>query len=300
MEETREVTGVYVGRFKDLGLGNKNGIPSAYAGYNEAQLTAIAEKNAQALVAPTDLTCAACVDGRCTLHNADGSPAEVRLRRVGGSASNYGVALNAEASIVDTLDPEAPLGDQIQIVDDFMGARSAHEGGCGGANGEIPDHELIAHDPAIMNATKAFMEIPSVREYLEADFDEALGERVVANAAKTAELLQEAGWDGQKYVDGVIAQHPRGVETLEVDPDDHEFHGHKEPSLTIVIGDKTMPLDHDGFVWNLKATKEAAKKLAGQRGTEGYIQALIADIAKHMAVCKRLPSDEAPILLVAA
>jgi hypothetical protein len=300
MERTREVMGKFIGRLGDINLGNVEGIPSTYANYNPEQLNEIAEKSAQSLVEPTDLSCAACIDGRCTLHNADGSPAEIRLRRVGGSASNFGVALNAEASVVDTLDSEAPLGEQIQVIDDFMGERSAHEGGCGGANGEVADNELIATDPAIMNATKVFMEIPEVKEFFGAGFDETLGSRVRENAAKTAEFLKIKGWDGQKYVDGVKAQNPRGVETLEVDHEDEKFHGHKEPSVTIVIGKKTMPLDHDGFVWNLEETKKVAEKFAGQRGEEGYVQVLIADIAKHMAVCKRLPSIEAPILLVAA
>ncbi len=144
------------------------------------------------------------------------------------------------------------------------------------------------------------MSIPEVNDYLGAAYDETLAERVQINAQSTAEFLKVNGWNGQAYVEGVKKQNPGGVETLDVDPDDHAFHGHKEPSLTIVIGDKTMPLDHDGFVWNLKATKQAAEKLAGERGHEGYVQALIADIAKHMAVCKRLPSEQTPIFLVSA
>lgn len=300
MESTREITGTFIGRLGDLGLGSKEGIPSKYADYDTEQLTQIAEQNARSLVMPTDLTCAACIDGRCTLQNADGSPAEIRYRRVGGSASNFGVALNTEASIVDTLPADSPLGEQIQVVDDFMGERSAHEGGCGGANGEIADNELIANDPAIINATRVFMELPEVKEYFGVGYDEELGLRVVQTAGKTADFLRAQGWDGQAYVDGVKKQNPAGVETLEVDEDDHVFHGHKEPSVTIVIGEKTMPLDHDGFVWNLAETKKVAEKLSGQRGDEGYVQALIADIAKHMAVCKRLPSTETPILLVSA
>lgn len=300
MEKTREVTGKYIGRLGDLKLGSPNGIPSRYAKHTPDQLKDVAEKNASTLVAPTDLSCAACIDGRCTLCNADGSPAEVRMRRVGGSASNYGVAMNAEASVVDTINLDLPLGEQIQIIDDFMGPRSAHEGGCGGANGEVEDNELIANDPAIMDAVQALMDIPEVQEFFGVGFDAELAKRVRNNAGKTAMLQKALGWDGKKYVEGVKNQNPGGVETLEVDEDDHVFHGHKEPSVTIVIGEKTMPLDHDGFVWNLAETKKVAEKLAGQRGDEGYRQALIADIAKHMAVCKRLPSEETPIFLVQA
>lgn len=298
MEKTRERTGKFIARLGDLGLGNPEGIPSYYATKTPEELNEIAHENAQKLTEPTDLSCAACIDGRCTLHNADGTPAAVRLRRVGGSASDLGVALNAEASIVGLLDSDASLDDDLAIIERLMGDPSGHLGGCGGANGEVADHELINEVPAILNATKIFMELPEVKEYFGVGYDDELGERVRANAAKTAQFLRAKGWDGQAYVDGVKERNPAGVEVLEVDADDHKFHGHKEPSVTIIIGDETMPLDHDGFVWNLLATKLAAQKLAGQRGQEGYQQAVIADVAKHMAVCKRLPSQETAVMLV--
>lgn len=298
MEETREKMALVLGRLKDLGLGNPDGIPSSLAQASNAELQAIADRDSERLVEPTDQACTACIDGRRCNCNADGSEPKVRLRRVGGSASNYGVALNAEASIIDTLDPESPLGAQIGIVDESVGGRSAHLG-CGGANGEVEDHRAIAEKPAILSATKAFMEIPQVREYLGVGYDDGLGERVRKNADTTAEYLTQKGWDGQTYVEGVEASYPENVAYLEVDEND-KFHGHKEPKLTIIIGDKTAPLDEDGFVWNLRASKEAAEKLAGQRGEEGYRQVLIAEIAKHMAVADRLASTETPVILQVA
>ncbi len=299
MEKTREVTGKYVGRFGDLGLGNaENGIPSKYAEYDTDSLNDLAERYARKLVPPTDLIHTACVDGRCTLCNADGSKAEIRLRRVGGSASNYGVARNAGASIVATLGPNTSLTDGIQKIDDFMGERSAHEGGCGGAGGEVEDNELIAYNPNILKAAYALLSIPVVTEYLGVAYSDVLAQEVRTNAAETAQFEREQGWDGQKYVDGVKKQNPRGVEVLEVDPNDHEHHGHKEPDLTIIIGDDTLPNDHEGFVWNLKATKLAAERLSGQQGDEGYLKAVLADVMKHMAVCNRLPRPEAPIMLI--
>lgn len=296
-EQTRELTGQFVARLGDLGLGNPDGIPSYYADKTPEELNEIAHEQAQKLVAPTDLSCTACIDGRCTLHYADGSEAAIRMRRVGGSASDLGVALNAEASIIDTLDSGAPLEDDILAIEQLMGDPSAHLGGCGGANGEINDHELIHDNPAILAAVKVFMEIPEVIEALGVGYNDALGERVRENAGKSAAFLRAKGWDGQAYVDGVVERNPQGVEVLEVDTEDQKFKGHREPALAIILGDETMPLDYDGFVWNVQATKQAAEKLAGQRGLEGYQQAVIADIAKHMAVCKRLPSDKTPIFL---
>lgn len=299
MEQTRERKAIVVGRLKDFGLGNPEGIPSSLANASEAELQEIAERDNEALVEPNDLTCTACVDGRKCKHNADGSEAKIRLRRVGGSASNYGVALNADASLVATLNPEAPLGEQISTVDDFMGYRSAHLGACGGANGEIADHELIHGKPAVLDAVKAFMAVSEVRTYLGVDYSDELGKRVRENAGKTAEYLKSMGWDGQTYVDGVKDEAPENVEDLETDPNDHKFHGHKEAKLTIIIGDKTSAQD-DEFVWNLKASKEIAEKLAGQRGKEGYTQAIIAELAKHFAVVDRLPVGELPVILQVA
>ena len=303
IEKTYERKGIYVGRLGDLNLGNpKDGIPSRYAKSSDAELREVAAQLPEQLRKPTDLTACSCIDGRHTLRNADGSAAEVRLRRVGGSGSNFGVALNAEASIVDTLDSESDLGAQISIIDtsvkDLTGFdRSAHLGGCGGANGEVDDNEAIHNNPAILAAVKKFMEIPEVREYLEVGYDDELGERVRVNAGKTAQFLRAAGWIGQKYVDGVVKTNPRGVEDLEVDHDDEQFHGHKENSLIVVVGDMTLDID-DEFVWNLKASKQVAQALAGQRGIEGYTQALIAEIAKHFAVGNRLPGKDTPVFII--
>ncbi|HET6747379.1 MAG TPA: hypothetical protein VFH06_04715 [Candidatus Saccharimonadales bacterium] len=330
MEKTRERVGRYIGRLGDLGLGNLNGIPSRYAAYSDEALQEEAEKMVDQLVEPTDLSALACIDGRETLHNADESAPEVRLRRVGGSASNAGVALNAEASIVDTLSSEDDLGKQIDVIDRHVAQqtgfeKSAHLGGCGGANGEVDDdklihgdtltadeHELIQKNPVILEATRTFLEIPEVKKYFSEGheeelrelgktelYDETLAERVRENAGKTAAFFRESGWDGQKYVDTVKKENPRGVEDLKVDHDDTTFHGHKEASLVVIIGDKTIDWPDD-FAWNLKASKMVAEALAGQRGIEGYKQALIAEVAKHMAVSKRLPSDKTPIFLLEA
>ena len=316
-EKTYEREGTFVARLGDLNLGNpEDGIPSAYAETSEAELNEIATEFAGQLREPTDLSACGCIDGRHTRCNADGSNAQVRLRRVGGTASNFGVALNAEAPVVDTLDPANDLATQVLAVDMHVKKltgvdRSAHLGGCGGANGEVDDNEAIHDNPNILKAVKTFMSIPQVREYLSyevatdqgervrvpVDYDDTLGERVRVNAGKTAKLQREAGWVGQKYVDSVVDTNPRGVEDLEVDHDDEKFHGHKENSIVVIIGDKTLDIDNE-FVWNLKSSKMAAMAFAGQRGVEGYTQAIIAEIAKHLAVANRLPGKDTPILLI--
>lgn len=314
-EKTPEVyTGKFIGRLGDLGLGNPNGIPSRYAETSDEALQDIAEKEAEKLVSPTDLAATACIDGRKKLRNADGSASEIRLRRAGGSSSNIAVALNSEASIIDTLSSTTSLGKQVETIDDYVARatgfeRSAHLGICGKANGEVDDNELIHTKSVILEATKMVLEVPAIKAYLskgyedeldgESLFDDELIERVRAASGKTAEFLRESGWNGQEYVDGVKKENPRGVEDLEVDHGDEQFHGHKEPWLKIIIGDKTEEIG-DGFVWSLKASKEVAAAFAVGRGVQGYKQALIAEVASHIAVCDRLPSDKTPILLLSA
>jgi hypothetical protein len=302
-EKTYERKGKYIARLRDLGLGNpEDGIPSRYADLSETELNEIAHEHADKLREPTDLTACACLDGRHTLCNADGSDAEVRLRRVGGTASNAGVALNAEALVVDTLNPDDDLAAQVAVIDEYAKKltgfdRSAHLGICGGAKGEVGDNEAINANPAILAATKKFMSIPDIREYLGVGYDDKLGERVRVKAGKTAQFQASGGWDGQKYVDGVVKTNPRGVEDLKVDQDDEKFHGHKENSIMVIIGEKTLDVD-DEFVWNLKASKKFAEAFGAGRGVEGYTQAIIAEIAKHLSVANRLPGEDTPIFLL--
>lgn len=319
MEKTLERKVIIVGRLGQLNLGNKEGIPSRYREATVEELQEMAEEKARRLLLPTDLKATGCIDGRKKLRNMDGSSPEIRLRRVGGSASNLGVALNAEASFMDTLDPEAPLEEQIDAIDKYVAEltgfdRSAHTGGCGGANGEVEDNEAINGNPAILDATEAFLAIPEVQAFFMAGHEEDfldpeteelrplftsdLAERVREASGKTAEFLKAKGWVGQKYVDGVTKENPQGVEDLEVDHDDHKYHGHKEGAILAVLGDETYSEDDD-FVWNLKASKKVAEALSGQRGSEGYAQALIAEIAKHLATSSRLASTETPVAIIA-
>lgn len=296
MNETHERLSIVIGRPKDLGIGNPEGIPSVYARASDEALRAIAEQDNKELVLPNDLSCTACIDGRKCLQNADGSEAKIRLRRVGGSAPNLAVAMNAEAPVAATLDHDTSLDDLTTIVDEVVGYESAHLDGCGGANGEVKHTRAINEKPAILAAVKTFMSLPIVRQYLGVGYDDELGDRVRAQAAKTADFLEAKGWNGQAYVDKVTARHPENVVDLEVDYTDTRFHGHRESKITIIIGDYTSA-QTDEFVWNLKATKDAAKKLAGSDSNARYKQALIAEIAKHFAVVDDLPSDETPIIL---
>jgi len=311
-EHTKERKGRYLGRLYDLHLGNPEGIPSAYADKTDTELQKIAQEMADELRLPTDPSTLSCIDGRNRLKNADGSAPEVRLRRAGGTEPNLAVALMAEAPVTNTLDLAAPIAKQAKTIDDFITGvtgfeQSAHMGGCGKANGEVKDLRAIHENPAVLTAVKYVLEIPEVRAYLvdgyeneihegESLYDETLAGNVREAAGKAAQFFEQAGWDGQQYVDDVTRMNPRGVEELEVDEEDEQFHGHAESAVIIVLGDETVCVN--GFVWNVKATKIIASALAGQRGIEGYKQALIAEVAEAMAVSDRLPSDKTPVLLL--
>ena len=299
MDKTYEKQAIVLGRVKDLGIGNPDGIPSILAEASLAELQDIASQDNEALVEPDDLLCTACIDGRRRLCNADGSPSRTRLHRVDGSASNLGVALNGGAPIVERLDPNATLGQDIETIDEFIGYRSAHLGGCGGANGEIRNNRDINQNPAILAAVKALMDIPVVRQYLGASYDDELAERVRVAAGGTADFLESKGWNAKTYIDGVVGDCPENVEDLEVDEDDVLYHGHHENKLTIIVGDKTSA-QCDEFVWNLKASKAVAEKMAGSRGHEGYTQVLIAELAKHIAVTHELVGADTPVFLQVA
>lgn len=300
-EKTIERSAIYIGRLGDLGLGNPDGIPSRLKDASPEELRAFGEELLDELTPPTDTEHWACIDGRHVLQNADGSEAEIRLRHVGGTASTLGIALNSGAKI-EGLDPTQPLGDNIEVVDEFLektiGVKpSAHQGGCGGAKGEVDDNEAIASTPEPTKAAEALLGIPEVHEHTGVTFDEVDAQAVATNAVATAQYLKESGWEGQKYVDGVVNREPAGVEDLEVDHD-HDFHGHQEDALVIVLGEETLPRD-DIFVLNMETVIAEARALA-QGDETVYRRAIIAGVAKHMNVGKRLPSPDTPVYVLVA
>lgn len=311
-ERTHEKMALYLGRLKDFGLGNPEGIPSEFADMTEEQLQEYAELLLEQLQEPTDESAYHCIDGREYEENADGSDAETRLRHISGTQSNLAIALNGGAPVTKTLDPEASVETQAAVIDDFLEGTtgvgtSAHLGGCGGANGEVEDQKAINKKPIIMSAVKKIMTLKPVRRFLrkghEKDFAEDeeiyiddLGTEVREQAGKTAVYLEAKGWNGQKVVESAEERNPRGVARLKVGHD--KFHGHKEPGAAIIVGSKTLPRTSPLFVANMQATKNIAEGLTGNRGAEGYAQLVVADIAKLIATCDRLPSPDAPLFLL--
>lgn len=304
----------FLGRLADFHLGNPDGIPSYLAKATPEQLHEYGERLTEIVADVTDLHHASCIDGRTCLCNADNSDPEIRRSHVGGTASTIEIAMNAGASVLDAIPDEGrdDLGTVITTLDthleETLGLKaSAHQGGCGGANGAIQDNEAIAGNPAIIEATAAILDLDEVKSLTGFGYDSERGAAVRSRAKHTATWLREHDWVGQLYVDGVNEREPAGVEELEA-PHDAPFHGHDEPAIVFLIsksGTKALSkkkAQEAGigmpFVANVDLMRDESEALAGQRGQEGLEEAFIAATAKHVATCDRLPSTETPVYVM--
>ena len=300
-EIAEKVTVTYLGRLKDLGLGNPEGIPSKLADASREELELFGERLLESSKPVSDFEHDGCLDGRCVLCNADKSEPEVRERHVSGTASDTEIAMNAGSPVLDTLRADASLADTIDAVTKYVQQRSgkkraAHTEGCGGANGAIVHNELIGNDPAPLDATKALLEIPAVVDRTGVKYDETLADEVRQQAPKTAAWLRTNGWNGQTYVDKTAKHEPSGVEELQ--GGDDALRGHAEDALVIDLREGVVVTLDNVFVASISAIIKKAQALGGENGDEGYTKALIADIAKHMAVAKVLPSEDTPVFLI--
>lgn len=300
-EKSPEYEAIYLGTLGDFGLGNENGIPSRLEGASNEELEAYGKMLVENLTPVTNRRCLSCIDGRHVVCNHDGTEAEARLRHVGGTASSTGVAYNSDAPVTKRIDPNLPLGKKVEAIDDVVAEGDdgfdpcAHEGICGGANGEVADNRAIAEVPAVLGTAEKLMSVPAVEAYLETSFDADSAERVRHNAAQTADMLEAEGWNGQAYVDGVAKRNPHGVEDLE-DDHEHAFHGHKEDAVAFIVGEETLTID-DVFAVSFESIMRTAKQLA-EGDPVVYRKAVIADLAKHAAVTTRLPGKSTPAYLL--
>jgi len=309
-EFEKEVTVLHLGSLVDFGLGNAvNGIPSELADATDEEKVAYGEALKGAVAEVTDLSHYGCIDGRFCSCNADGSQPEVRRRQVSGTGLALEVALNSDASILDTTENKDNIGNVVTVVEDYYESmtgvkRSAHLAGCGGLKGAVVDGYVTRDKPAIMNTVEAVMNIPAVLSHTGIDFTSDVAKGVGERAGQTSDWLEAHGWDAEAYVSGVVANEPAGVEDLEANDDEH--HGHTEPAVVFFLstGDKPKSLSEDSmkklginapFVVNLDASYEMAEVFGGQQGQAGVEKAFIANLAKHAAVADRLASPSTPV-----
>jgi hypothetical protein len=304
-EVLEKVSVTYLGTLGDLGLGNPDGIPSRLADVSREDLELYGEQLVASSKQITDYEHDACIDGRRRKMNCDGSQPEVRERHVSGSASNTEIAMNSGAPFVETINLHEGRDKVVSAIDAYVEAktgkkRSAHSEGCGGANGAVLHNELIHSDPAPLGATEVFMNLPAIKALTGVTYDAELGDAVRAQALKTAQWLRNNSWDGQEYVDMVSEAEPAGVELLE--GGDDTFHNHAEDAVVFDLRTGEVVTRDDVFVISVSAIINKAKAFAGNPDEAGYksayTQALIAGIAKHMAVAKVLPSTKTPVYLI--
>ena len=225
--------------------------------------------------------------------------------------------MNGEATVLDTIRDGASLHElQDELEGDYAkksGVQpSSHTGGCGGVNGAVEDNKFINSSSVPTNVAKALITHPALAPLWGIEYGEELGNNlsnaVKETAGKTAQFLEQSGWNGPDAVERIKAKEPIGVEELQVDPADEKFHGHKENSLALVFsvsGKNTLTEEKmaelglgDNFVVNLDASLDMAKYQSGNRGNEGVVRNLIANLAKHAAVGKRLPHEDTPAYIV--
>lgn len=302
-EPTVERIGQYIGRLGGFGLGNPEGIPSRWADKTDTELGEKAQELSLELRAITDPHHWGCIDGRCVLRNADGSTPEVRLRHVSGTGSALGIALSSGATI-EGVSMGTPLVDSINKMDEYLQDMlevnpSAHTAGCGGLNGEVPDLEAIATNSAVLDVAQALMSLPVIQEELDlriSDDEFATHKNVIrTNAVSAMEYFTAQGWDGANVVENTKKKNPAGVAELQDDPN-HQFHGHKEDAIVIVLGEKTLDIDNL-FVINLEAIIAQAAAIA-KSDNALYARAIMAGLAKHLATADRLPSTETPVFVI--
>jgi hypothetical protein len=314
-EFEKEVTVLHLGSLADFGLGNAiNGIPSELADASEEEKITYGEKLKGAVAEVTDVCHFGCIDGRFCTCNADGSQPEVRRRQVSGTGLALEVALNSNASILDTIEDKDNIGQVITVVEEYFEKatgvkRSAHLKGCGGLKGAVTDGRAIRDKPAIMNTVEAVMNIPAMKQHTGIEFTTDVAQGVGERAGQTSDWLEAHGWDAEAYVSGVVANEPAGVEDLEANDDEH--HGHTEPAIVFFLstGDKPKSLSEGlmkqlginaPFVVNLDASYDMAEVFGGQQGQLGRAKALIANIGKHAAVGDRLASPKTPVYFMVA
>lgn len=185
--------------------------------------------------------CAACLDGRCRLHQADGSSPRLRPRKAGASLSSLataGIGSDKHLAELEKCNSAEEVFEYSGQLQRSLGNQESAHVGCGAAGGFIEQSRAVSQlDPA--GPTVSLVQNIMSREAPDKDSGRLI-ERAMKRAGKLAGLLERVGWSGQKFEQHVAAKNPAGVEILETKDD--EVHGHAEDAVVIIDG----PVDDDG------------------------------------------------------
>lgn len=299
---------LYIARLGDLGLGNPKGIPSSLKNATDEEVRQYFHDMLKAVVEVTDRHHFTCIDGRKCVCNVDKSSPQVRRGQVSGTGAILEQAWNADAPLMGELhEDERDVYVLAQAVEKAIGIveRSAHLGRCGGVAGAVADNRAIGAKPAILSTVRALMELESMRSFTGVRFDDKAAALVRKRAPRTADRLERLGWNHDTFIKRVAQESPAGVEDLKTF--DNGFGGHEEPVIVFVLSrgrDKTVSQDEAEklglgrpFVANLDASYDVAVQL-GMGEDDAVRRALIANLAKHVAVGDRLASPDTPVGLL--
>lgn len=206
--------------------------------------------------------CIACGDGRPCLHQADGSPRQIRARIFGAGAAPLAMVGMADESFIETASSIKSQEDLYSVtarLHERLGNEESAHFDCGAAKGLL-EHvrtvaELSPDDPNLAVALSV------LEKELPEEDTRALAQGVISQTAELAALLQRIDWDGGKYVQHVADKAPANVEVLETKDD--EVGGHAEVAVVLVDG----PVDEGGHaIYTLDE-----EKLAQETGRQVFV-----------------------------
>ncbi len=294
----------YIGNLSKIGLGQEDGGISS--NLSEQEFSQYAEAISSAVVEIVDNSHIACIDGRCTVCQINGEKEVVRSRIAGGILSYNIGALLSDGSLSKSLSNKDSILQQMNDIEKFaedtMGIKcSSHEGGCGAANGLV-SHLKVMSSPNIATATEAFIDLAG--DSFKSCYDTSIYNEISNKAVQLAEELESQNWQGDDFVNHASSEEPGGVEKLESDAS-HNFNGHKEQSIILVTGNKTISKRKlielglgQAFVVNLDLINDMAVSLSGLEGQKGYSKALHALVAYQLAVASNLCNKNMPMFIV--
>jgi len=252
--------------------------------------------------------CAACGDGRCVRHLANGGPGKIRPRKFGASMAPVVMMGLGDKLHLASLEDGESVYDAATEVQGVLGNKECGHVDCGADTGLIKHIRLIGElklDSISVNVVRKLME----QESPDTDFD-AIASDIIAQAPAYADVLEAQGWHGPEYVNSLANKDGETVEILETD--DSPLHGHAEQAVVLIDG----PVDGDGrplhtidkdkfmeltglqiFAVNLNELRRDADKLGGTAKQKA--QLLTAGLLHHIGgVYKDLGDGSHPVFAV--
>lgn len=300
-------TYLYLGRLGDFGLGTEGGIESKLI--TDEAIHEYAQKLTQCLVLNENPQKVGCIDGRRTLSFADGSAPEAIDTSAGATLSDTVMALGGESDLLKLIGSSNPL-DVSDEIEAEIGKAVGTEGKCShdcncGACGKAIAHLRAAASAPVMTAVEAVMGIDQIQTVTEVKFDSVIGDQARLALDRTADWFDESGWDGAAYTRRATEISPQNVEQLAGDAD-LPHHGHVEQLFALVADSDAVISEakmaelglEDAFKATVGRIKRVANALAGQRGADGELQALITGFAWNFGVGNNLAAPNMPVIVI--